>query len=176
MYRATLFGSSEVDSQSSEVCDNESICFNITDLRKKKRHLLAFLFYSLNASHSFFFFSLHWICRGVYFLALWLLLLVFYTLITLQNIKVGGRATEVSLWPLKTPLAFLLGKFALLILLSFHYFSHKTSDIFSLVFFKFLVSSVPSFFLTILPNSSSQNCTIAVYLLHFLLTLFISFY
>lgn len=35
MYRATLFGSSEEESQSSEVCDNESICFNITDLRNK---------------------------------------------------------------------------------------------------------------------------------------------
>lgn len=32
--RATLFGSSEEDSQSSKVCDNESIDFNIIDLRK----------------------------------------------------------------------------------------------------------------------------------------------
>lgn len=35
MYRATLFGSSEDDFQSSEVCENESIYFNITDLRNK---------------------------------------------------------------------------------------------------------------------------------------------
>lgn len=35
MYTATLLGSSEEDSQYSELCDNEGICFNITDFRNK---------------------------------------------------------------------------------------------------------------------------------------------
>lgn len=112
-YQATSFGSSEEVSQSSELWDSESICFNLTDLRNK----LSLCVFVPLPPH-FHYFSL-----------MILSLLIFCSIMI----------------------------FIILPLLIFS------------IFFKFLIQSVPSLFLTILPKSSSENCRIMVYLLHFLL-------
>lgn len=135
MYRATLFGSSEDDFQSSEVCENESIYFNITDLRNKG---ISWHFCSTPIMPTHFF-----VCAEceVVFIALHCNCHCLFSILQ-QHCRIsrwGGGGREVSPWPLKIPLAFLLGKFTLLVLVSFHYFSHKTFGIFSLVFFKFSI-------------------------------------